>query len=51
MFFGTILSRAEGRSLINPGSYSIVVTAPVEPGTKMVIIPLVAFVFSSSLLI
>ena len=44
---GAILSRASCRSLTRPDSYSIVVSAPVAPGTKINTEPL----FSPELLI
>src|ERR687892_2003198 len=43
MFLGTILDNILGKSCLNPGSYSIVVTAAVEPETKIVIIPSLSF--------
>ncbi len=38
-FFGAIRSSIFGRSSNSPGSYSMVVSAPVDPGTKTVTIP------------
>ena len=38
-FFGAIRSSRFGKSFKSPGSYSIVVNAPVDPGTKTVTIP------------
>ena len=46
MFFGEILSNASGKSFINPGSNSIVVIEPVEPGTNTLTIPFLTFELS-----
>ena len=43
MFDGAILSRASIKSCNAPGSYSMVVSAPVEPGQKSVTSPLTSF--------
>ncbi len=39
MSSGEILDSISGKSFTNPGSYSIVVIAPVEPETKTVMVP------------
>jgi hypothetical protein len=41
MSFGTILDNISGKSCTSPGSYSIVVTAAVDPETKIVKVPLI----------
>ena len=39
MSSGATLDSISGKSFTNPGSYSIVVMAPVEPETKTVTVP------------
>jgi hypothetical protein len=39
MSFGAILDNISGKSCTSPGSYSIVVTAAVDPETKIVTVP------------
>ena len=39
IFFGAVLDNILGKSDLRPGSYSIVVTAEVEPAIKIVTIP------------
>src|SRR5215510_14685381 len=48
-FFGTILDNILGKSISRPGSYSIVVTAAVEPATKTVTIPSLILLSSTAL--
>jgi hypothetical protein len=46
--FGAMRSSISGRSFNSPGSYSIVVNAPVDPGTKIVTIPLLNLVSTTA---
>src|SRR5215831_2627517 len=48
-FFGAILDNILGKSILRPGSYSIVVTAAVEPATKTVTIPYLILLSSTAL--